>query len=195
MDSFDAFLSGVKPKRLEHSKRVSEEARRLAIAHHFSEADIERVTVAALLHDCARNEPPEALLDCASSIGLTLDDLDLRDPVVRLHGVMAAQRVENELGIQDPEILNAIANHTLGRPGMSPVEQVVFVADWIEPGRPTHPGLAEVRELAYHSLSQATRLVLDYTLRYLIERKNVIHPLAVATRNWFILKETKEFDH
>lgn len=190
MDSFDAFLSGLKPKRLEHSRRVSEEARKLAIAHNFSAADIEKVTLAGLLHDGARNETPQALLDCARSVGIPLDELDLKDPVIRMHGVMAAERVKCELGIEDPEILNAIANHTLGRPGMTAIEQVVFIADWIEPGRPEHLGLAEVRELAYHSLSQATRLVLDYTLRYLIENRKVIHPLAVATRNWFILKET-----
>lgn len=189
MDPVDTLLMGLSPERLSHSERVAETARKLAAHWGLSE---EKATLAGLLHDNARSLSPEALLEEAEQRGIPLEPLDRCSPVPRLHGLVAAKRAE-EAGISDPDVLLAISHHTLGRPGMTPLEQVVFLADWIEPGR-NHPGLAEVRELAYHSLAQATLRVLDRTVMYLVERAEPIHLLAIEARNWLIMEEKKKVD-
>ncbi|HEY9765465.1 MAG TPA: bis(5'-nucleosyl)-tetraphosphatase (symmetrical) YqeK [Chroococcales cyanobacterium] len=191
MDPLDAILERISPKRRAHCRRVAEEAECLAL--HFG-LDSEKAALAGLLHDCAREIPPNRMLQIAHEKGITLYPLDEEKPTVRLHGLLAAEIAREELGIEDEEILKAISSHTLGSLDMTPLEQVIFLADWIEPGRTEHPGLAEVRELAYHSLALATRKAMDFTLLYLIEREEPIHPLAVEARNRLVMNERKRID-
>lgn len=171
------------PKRVEHVYRVAQTARRLAERHG---ADSERAWLAALLHDLAREVPPQQLLSDAQRRGLPLTPLDHVNPMPRLHGVIAAEIAVERFGVADPEVLAAIASHTLGRARMSAVEQVVFLADYSEPGREDHPGLSEVRQLAEADLLLATRTAMDYTIRYLLETNRSIHPQVIDARNWIL---------
>lgn len=191
MDPLDAILDRLSPRRRAHCRRVAEEAERLAL--HFG-LDPEKAVLAGLLHDGAREIPPKEMLRLARKKGITLSSLDEEKPTVRLHGFLAAEMAREELGIEDQEVLKAISSHTLGSLDMTPLEQVVFLADWIEPGRKEHPGLAEVRELAYHSLALATRKAMDFTLLHLIEKEEPIHPLAVEARNQLVMNERKRID-
>lgn len=170
-------------KRVEHILRVAETARRLAAQHGL---DTEAAYTAALLHDNARETPGPVLLAECRRRGIPILPIDEVNPVPRLHGQLGAAIARERFGIEHPEILNAIASHTLGRVGMSPLEMVVFLADYTEPGRDPHEGLDEVREAAAQNLALATRVAMDYTMRYLLEKRRSLHPQVVDARNWIL---------
>jgi predicted HD superfamily hydrolase involved in NAD metabolism len=90
--------------------------------------------------------------------------------------------------VEDEEVLQAIANHTLGRPGMSSLSCIVFLADSLEPGRGNTPELEALRQLSCQNIYQAVWLTCDYSLKYLLETQRLIHPRTIATRNWFMQK-------
>jgi predicted HD superfamily hydrolase involved in NAD metabolism len=106
-----------------------------------------------------------------------------------LHGAFGADLAARELGIDDDELLQAIAHHTLGRERMGLLERVVFIADAIEPNRPELPYLVELRELAETDLDRACRRAYDHTFDYLLRTNQPIHPLAAAGRNWLLYCE------
>jgi predicted HD superfamily hydrolase involved in NAD metabolism len=85
-------------------------------------------------------------------------------PVAVLHGPIAAAFLEREFGIDDEEIADAIRYHTTGRPGMGLLEQVVCLADAVEPGR-AYPGVERLRQLAFQDLDLALAEMFDSTLR------------------------------
>lgn len=70
-------------------------------------------------------------------------------------------------GVTDPDILNAILNHTTGRPDMSLLEKIVWLSDYIEPSRKQAPNLPEIRRIAFENLDKALVMALENTLSYL----------------------------
>ena len=86
---------------------------------------------------------------------------------------------------ENPDILNAIQNHTTGRPGMSLLEKIIFVADYIEPGRKNAPNLGEIRKLAFQDIDRALLRILDDTLSYLSGSAGDIDPMTEKTRNYY----------
>lgn len=143
--------------------------------------DPEKARIAALLHDVAKEYSRERLLKAALDFGIVLSELELRATAL-IHAPVGAEMARREFGVDDPDILAAIRYHTTGRAGMSPLEKVVFLADYIEPGR-SFPGVDEVRNAALASLDEAVLLALDQSLVYLITRGRLIHPDALAARN------------
>lgn len=107
------------------------------------------------------------------------------------HAPVGAYLVKKEIGITDEEILNAIRSHTTGRPGMTILEQVVFLADYIEPNR-TFPGVEEVRELAKKDLNAATITAIRNTIQFLLNKNQLVYPQTIATYNDLQRKLTQE---
>ena len=93
---------------------------------------------------------------------------------------------KREIQQNDEEILDAIYWHTTGRAGMTLLEKIVFIADYIEPAR-TFDDTEEIRKNAYEDIDRAIVLSADSTIRYLLERKKLVHPLTLDTRNDAIL--------
>lgn len=185
-DSIVSYLrENLSKQRVEHILRVAATARQLAATHGL---DIERAYTAALLHDNARETPGPVLLQECRRRNIPILAIDEVNPIPRLHGQLGAAIARERFQITDPEILNAIASHTLGRVGMSPLEMVVFLADYTEPGRDPHEGLERVREVARQDLALATRIAMDYTMRYLLDKKRALHPQVVDARNWILTK-------
>lgn len=168
--------------RLAHSLRVETMAVDLAQHHGL---DPVKAAQAGLMHDLAKYFPAETLLSMAQQAGLTIDPVDEAHPHL-LHADVSALAAQRDLGITDPEVLAAIANHTLGRPSMSPLSCVVFLADTLEPGRGKSDDLKRLRRLSYRHLHQAVYQTCDYTFAHLIEKAKPIHPRALHTRNWFL---------
>lgn len=164
----------LKPLRYEHSLGVADTA--MCLACRWG-ADIEKAYLAGLLHDWAKALPeseqeklcrkkcPEVLLQSPDS------------PAV-WHGPLAAALLPEELGVRDPEILSAIACHTTGKPGMSLLDKIVFLADYIEPGRDHSKRLPEYRRTAFEDLDRAVLLVMEETLRYLEEKKKPVDEMS-----------------
>lgn len=172
-------------KRVSHILRVADTARGLALLHG---QDPDKAYTAALLHDLARETPGHVLLSECRRRGVALLPIDEINPMPRLHGRLGALWAEERFGVHDPDVLEAIASHTLGRVGMSPLEMIVFLSDYMEPGREEHPGLAEARQAAGNDLSLATRIAMDYTIRHLVNKKRALHPQMVEARNWILVK-------
>ena len=171
----------VSPSRWQHIEGVIRTARELA--RRFG-VDDGRAELAALLHDAAREWPAERLVSWAGRGTLPLDPIERETPEL-LHGHAAAEWARAELAVADEGVLDAVRYHTTGRPGMGPLEMVLLVADYSEPGR-TFPEAAVVREAAAKSLQDACLLSLDARLRYLLDRRLPIHPRTVEARNWLL---------
>lgn len=169
------------PERLEHTRGVYAAARELAGLYH---EDMEKTGLAAILHDGAKNLGGPALLSLARREGIIVDIVQQQAPDL-LHGPMAAVLARNELGVDDPEVLQAISLHTTGAPHMTRLDKVVYLADYIEPGR-RFQGVENLRELARRDLDQAVLGAMNGTLRYVIEQGWLIHPLTVEARNWLL---------
>ena len=117
--------------RYEHTLGVANTATCLAMRYEY---DLEKAYLAGLLHDCAKATPDkDKLRECReNNIPITRQEELLPH---LLHAKLGEFKAKNEYGIDDPEILNAIKFHTTGRVNMSLLEKIIFVADYIEPGR------------------------------------------------------------
>lgn len=170
----------VPQSRIQHILRVEQTARHLAQQHHL---DVHQAATAGLLHDLAKYFLPARLLEMAQTAKLELTVVDLANPHL-LHADIGAIIAAEEFGVTDPEILQAIANHTLGKPGMDQLSCVVFLADSIEPGRGDHPQLEAIRQVCALNLYQAVWMTCDRTLSHLLATGSLMHPRMVLTRNW-----------
>lgn len=152
------------PKRYLHTLGVAYLSASLAMCHGASHRD---ALVAGLLHDCAKNYPEEEMLSKCLELGIPLSEHEKRIPEL-IHAAYGAYLAESEYGIRQNDILLAVRNHTLGRPNMSPIEQIVYLADYLETGRtqPTTPSLDEIRKTAFLSLDKATYLVSKNSIAY-----------------------------
>lgn len=147
--------------------------------------DTDKAAQAGLMHDLAKYFKPHTLLEMAQSEGLPIDPIDESNPHL-LHAAVGAVVARDEFGVQDNEVLEAIANHTLGKPGMSPLSCIVFLADSLEAGRGDTDELNTLRATSRNNLQQAIWMTCDYSVRYLLDNHKLIHPRALHTRNWFI---------
>lgn len=161
-----------------HSVGVMEEARRLAQIHG---ADVDKAEIAGLLHDCAKNFSGDEAIRLLRFYGTEPDEIQLKTPQL-LHGLLGYYIARDQYGVEDEEILNAIYWHTTGKAGMTLLEKIIFVADYTEPGR-TFEGLDEIRQAACHNLDQCIALCADSTIRYILKKGHLLHPLTVETRN------------
>ncbi len=178
--------SNVPEPRLRHVIRVEKMAIELATKHRL---DAEKAAQAGLMHDLAKFFKSDRLLTMAREDGILLDPVDEANPHL-LHAEVGAIVARDEFGIRDEEVLDAIRNHTLGKPDMSLISCVVYLADGLEPGRGHTPELDELRRISRQDLIEATSKAADYSLRHLIQARFLIHPRAVQTRNWFLQAAT-----
>ncbi|NES97267.1 MAG: HD domain-containing protein [Desertifilum sp. SIO1I2] len=172
----------VPESRIQHILRVEQMSIELARRHDL---DPSKAAQAGLLHDLAKYFKPQRLLQIAQAAEIAIDPVDRLHPHL-LHAEVGAIVATQEFGIDDPEVIEAIANHTLGRPGMSPLSCVVFLADTLEPGRGNTSELEQLRHASQQNLAQAVWLTCDYSMRYLLETRRSIHPRTLLTRNWFL---------
>jgi len=128
-------LEGVlSPRRFSHSLRVARTAVRMARRYGVSPS---RAWMAGLYHDYCREWPPEELIALARHQGRDLSSREEKNPLL-LHGWAAAQVLEDAGRICDPEVLRAVTYHVEGASSLEPLGQIIFAADYLEPGRPFH---------------------------------------------------------
>ncbi len=172
----------VPESRIDHILRVEQMA--VELAGHYT-LDVEKAAQAGLMHDLAKYFKPQQLLEIARTEGLEIDPVMAATPHL-LHADVSAIVARDTFGVEDEEVLQAIANHTLGKPGMSLLSCTVFLADSLEPGRGSTPELETLRQLSYKDLVQATWLTCDYSLKFLLKTHCLVHPRTILTRNWFL---------
>jgi predicted HD superfamily hydrolase involved in NAD metabolism len=176
----DWLTDNVPPKRIQHILGVEQMA--IELAHHY-QLDSDIAAQSGLMHDLAKYFKPERLLQMARAAELPIDEVDVAAPHL-LHADVSAIVAHAEFGITNPEILQAIADHTLGRPGMSMMSCIVFLADSLEAGRGDTKELRSLRQLSYEHLYRAVWHTCDYSVQHLLSSRCLIHPRTIRTRNW-----------
>jgi predicted HD superfamily hydrolase involved in NAD metabolism len=174
----------VSKARLTHCLGVEEVA--LKLAPRF-EVFPEMVSPAALLHDLCREFNPELLLKLAVNFGIVIDDIEKAEPLL-LHGPVAAAKIREELGITQPEILEAIHYHITGAANIKALTQLIFIADFIEPGRIYQPAKL-LRDQAFSLKPEQLLLkVYNHAMIFVINQGYLVHPRTMEGRNQLIMK-------
>ena len=166
-----------------HTGRVCNEARSFA---PLFKLEMESVEVAAAAHDICRSMKGKDLLAEAKRRRLPIKEIDKHLPIL-LHGPVAAAIVRDEFGIQDNDILEAIHWHSTGTPGMSPLAELVFLADKLDPMKRTrYPFIDQVRECVVNNHEKALFMFISEEIKRLVDLGQLLHPASLATWNWLL---------
>lgn len=183
-DILDYLSRYVSKARLDHCLGVEEIALKLAPRFHVP---LEQASPAALLHDLCREFDPELLLKLAANFGIVIDDIEKAEPLL-LHGPVAAMKVREDLKISQTEILEAIQYHITGAANISALSQLIFIADFIEPGRANEPAKILRNEAFSTEPEQLLLKVYNYAMIYVISQGYLVHPRTLEGRNQLIMK-------
>lgn len=156
--------------RYYHTQGVRFMSSALAMAHG---ADHVKAEVAGLLHDCAKCISDSKKIKICDKYGIKITKIERNNPFL-LHSKVGAWVAEEKYGIKDPDILDAIRYHTTGKPGMTILEQIVFIADYIEPRRTKSKRLPEIRKTAFRDLDECCYMILKDMLLYLHSKSGEI---------------------
>ncbi len=171
----------LKKDRYEHTTGVMYTAASLAMCYG---EDIEKALTAGLLHDCGKFAPPGEQIKLCEKYGIELTSSELDMPAL-IHAKLGACLAEHEYGITDRETLDAITYHTTGRPGMTMLEKIIYIADYIEPNRREIPGLAEIRGIVFQDIDRAVHLSAEQTVQYLSSSGKTVDPMTVNTCEFY----------
>lgn len=169
-------------KRYEHTLGVEYTCACLAMRYGI---DMEKAMTAGLLHDCAKHLLPEKKLQKCKKYHLPVQEFERKNPEL-LHAKLGAYFAEHKYGVKDSEILSAITWHTTGRPAMTMLDKIVYIADYIEPNRNQAPNLPIVRDLAFKDIDLCLLTILQDSLDYLNTKKAAIDPMTKETYDYYV---------
>ncbi len=186
MKDIEQYKDMIKPflgeKRFYHSVCVSESAVILAKRYGANE---EKAAVAGILHDIMKDTPPEEQLKMMTRYDIVLSDVE-RSAQKLWHAMLGAAYLENEFGISDREILDAVRYHTTARKDMALLEKVIFIADFVSADR-DYPGVENMRKAVNISLEQAMVEGITFNIKDLASSYRPIHPDTIAAYNQVVL--------
>ena len=168
-------------KRFEHTLGVAYLAAALAMRYGY---DMQKAQIAGLLHDCAKCMSNDKRLRICRKHNIAVNEIERRNPFL-LHAKVGSYIAMQKYNIHDSDIINAILNHTTGRPAMTLLEKIAYVADYIEPGRKQAPNLGEIRKLAFVDLDEALFKILNDTLVYLNQVDGEVDPMTRKTYDFY----------
>lgn len=171
----------LKKDRYEHTIGVMYTAASLAMRY---QEDINRALTAGLLHDCGKFAPVKDQIKQCQKIGIELTQSELEMPAL-IHAKYGAYLAEHEYGITDGKILDAIRYHTTGRPDMTMLEKIIYIADYIEPNRREIPGLTQTRKKAFENIDESIYLSAASTIRYLKKGGLQVDPMTIKTCEFY----------
>ena len=175
-------------KRFEHTQGVAYTS--AALAMRYGE-DVQKAELAGLLHDCAKCMDNEKKIHICKKNDIAISEAEFRNPFL-LHAKVGGHLAKTKYKVDDDDIINAIMWHTTGRPGMSLLEKIVYIADYIEPGREHAPNLDNVRRLSFQDLDEALLQILEDILVHLKESKKEIDPMTQMTYEFYKRKQSEE---
>lgn len=146
--------------------------------------DVEKALIAGLLHDCAKCIPALEKKEMCEKNGIEISDTELKN-LGLLHAKLGAFLAEKEYGVEDEDILMSIRSHTTGRPAMMLLEKIIYIADFMEPGRKELPNMKDVRKLAFEDIDKCLFRILKDSLVYLKSRDYAIDPMTEETYNYY----------
>jgi len=162
------------PFRFEHTLGVTYTCQALAMRYGY---DLQKAGLAGLLHDCAKRYDNDTMMEKCLKREIPITDSEVRDPSL-LHAKLGAYMAREKYGVEDEEILNAIACHTTGRKNMTVLDKILYVADYIEPNRYKAVNLTSMRALAFENLDLACLSIMESILVYLESTNCPIDPLT-----------------
>lgn len=179
-DEFTALLSErVSEETLHHCISVAEHMISFAGKAHIT---IEQAVTAGLLHDLCKAMNRRDLLSAAKTYGIEISPLHRQAPVL-LHGPVAAEECKNDLGIDDPEVYDAIYRHTTGRAGWGSLGQALYIADFSEPLR-DNPEAAETRRIIQtKGFNAALHFVVEKKMDY-VRARHTLDPASEDFARW-----------
>lgn len=166
--------SKLSDSRYEHSLSVSFTCICLAMRYGYP---LDKAELAGLLHDCAKCYDDKEILKYCEKHNIPVSEMERKVPAV-LHAKYGAWLAKKNYGIEDSEILNAIACHTTGKPNMQMLDKILYVADYIETRRYKAGNLPAMRKLAFENLDEALYQIMKGTLDYLTDRGGRIDPMT-----------------
>ncbi len=188
LEKYEAIIKPLlSEKRYFHSVCVSRAAKKLAERYG---ADPEKAETAGILHDIMKDLPREKQLSLLGRYGIRLTETERAAPKL-WHAILGAAYIRRELHIEDREILDAVRYHTTGRAGMTLLDKILFVADFISADR-DYPGVKKLRKAAEVSLSEAMVEGLVFTVCDLAQGRVPIHPDSIAAYNEAVLASGKK---
>ena len=183
LDEIKEILSQtLSPSRYRHTLGTADMAVRYA---KLLGADPERAYLAGIIHDCVKNYSNEELLKEARRYGLPIDEVSQKNAHL-LHGAVGAAHAKEVFGVTDGEILSAVSCHTTGKPNMTKLEKILFLADLTEENR-EYEFVAEIRETAFLDFDKALIMAYDSTIQFVLRQEGLLHPDTVYARNDLIL--------
>lgn len=163
--------------RYEHTMGVMYTAAALAMRY---DVDLQKALVAGLLHDCAKCISSEKKIKLCERNDIAISEAEQKNPGL-LHAKLGAFIAKTKYGVEDQEILDSITYHTTGRPAMTLLDKVVYIADYIEPNRTEAPNLDRIRHLAFEDIDACLYAILEDSLAYLQTKNEVIDPMTERT--------------
>ena len=181
----------LEPKRYEHTLSVAYTAANLAAVYG---EDVEKALIAGILHDCAKCMSHKKQVILCEKYHLQLSQIEKEEGSPLLHAKAGSVLAREEYDIEDEDILNAISFHTTGRPQMSMLEKIIYIADYIEPGRrhmkrfgegAPMERLSQIRQMAYRDLDETLCNILSDTLGYLDSKGGRVDPMTRTTYEYY----------
>ncbi len=164
-------------ERYEHTLGVMYTAGALAMRY---EVDLEKAMIAGVLHDCAKCLSSDKKIKLCEKYGLAVSESEAKNPGL-LHAKLGAYIANAKYDIEDSFILDAITYHTTGRPAMTLLDKIIYIADYIEPNRTSAPNLNPVRKLAFEDIDECLYMILKDSLDYLKTKSEVVDPMTEQT--------------
>ena len=174
-------------KRYVHSLNVAAECRKLA--ERYGE-DPDRAYFAGLLHDVCKELPDEQQQELVLRGVFTYcrEELETRS---LWHAIAGACFIKTEFGIEDIDILNSVRFHTVGRAGMSRLEEIVYLGDLISADR-SYKDVERMRKLAYTSLNEAMLEAFTFSIRSVVKKGGLIPVCTAEGYNFYTRLQREE---
>ena len=175
-------------ERYEHTLGVMYTAASMAMRY---DEDVEKALLAGLLHDCAKCISGENKIKLCNKYHLSVSEVEKKNPSL-LHAKLGAFLAAKKYHIKDKDVINAIASHTTGCPNMTLLDKIIYIADYIEPGRKELPNMAEVRKLAFTDINECLYRILEDSLVYLNSKNISVDPMTEKTYLYYKTTLKKE---
>ena len=141
-----------------------------------------------MLHDCAKYVHNDKKISKCLNRGLPVSECERKNPEL-LHAKLSAAYAKEKYGVEDEEILSAITWHTTGKPGMSLLDKIIYIADYIEPNRNVLPEIDIIRREAYSDIDKCLIHILKNSVEYLENKDAVIDPATRETYEYYLVRK------
>ncbi len=167
--------------RYEHTLGVMYTSACLAMKYQYS---VEKAMIAGLLHDCAKCISNDNKIKLCKKNGIEISEIEKINPCL-LHAKVGSLVAHKDYKVDDDEILSAITFHTTGKPNMTLLEKIIYVADYIEPNRDKADNLDFLRQVAFEDINQCVAYIARDTLNYLKKKNSNIDLKSEETYKYY----------